>query len=249
MLLGNKNYLRNNSSKRKKSDPCLELALVYTCTFSLMIYLFIILPVSLLAEDELVRSHLQTLDVPVQVTRDVNPIQVLPARTLSSMYQQLGKSTMLPLFLHCHTLWFAKKIAHIFLNQSGLKSKQILTDSRSFNRAFWRLQVIFRKQWLVHLNFCACCDWLLLISRAFWWLQLSVSRADWFIWISALVIGHRNYLGFFWGISEPTELLWKMLPHHTLKCGWRANVWLASEPGRVLRIKGGVFPRSVCSHL
>lgn len=145
MLLGNKNYLRNNSSKRKKSDPCLELALVYTCTFSLMIYLFIILPVSLLAEDELVRSHLQTLDVPVQVTRDVNPIQVLPARTLSSMYQQLGKSTMLPLFLHCHTLRLAEKIAHIFINESGLNLKQIVTDSRSFTRAFWRLQVIVSK--------------------------------------------------------------------------------------------------------
>lgn len=91
------------------------------------------------------RSHLQTLDVPVQVTRDVNPIQVLPARTLSSMYQQLGKSTMLPLFLHCHTLRLAEKIAHIFLNESGLNLKQIVTDSRSFTRAFWRLQVIVSK--------------------------------------------------------------------------------------------------------
>ena len=47
--------------------------------------------VSLLAEDELVRSHLRKLDVPVKVTQNVGPIQVLPARTLSSMYQQLGK--------------------------------------------------------------------------------------------------------------------------------------------------------------
>jgi len=47
--------------------------------------------VSLLAEDEMVRTQLQKLDVPVQVTQHVNPIQVLPARTLSSMYQQLGK--------------------------------------------------------------------------------------------------------------------------------------------------------------
>ena len=165
------------------------------------------------------RSHLQTLDVPVQVTRDVNPIQVLPARTLSSMYQQLGKSMMLPLFLHCHTfLWLAEKIAHIFLNQSGLNLKQIVTDSRSFTRAFWRLRV-------------------------------SVSKADWFTWISALVINHRNSLGFFSGNSEPIELLWKKIPHHTLKCGWRANFGLASEPERVLWIKGGVFPRSVCSNL
>ena len=131
-------------------------------------YLFIIVPVSLLAEDELVRSHLQTLDVPVQVTRDVNPIQVLPARTLSSMYQQLGKSTMLPLFLHCHTLWLAEKLAQIFLNQSGLNRKQIVTDSRSFTCAFWRIQVIFFESWLVHLDFCACCDWWSLISRAFY---------------------------------------------------------------------------------
>ncbi|XP_073254168.1 phosphorylase b kinase regulatory subunit alpha, skeletal muscle isoform-like isoform X1 [Porites lutea] len=57
----------------------------------------VVVQVSLLAEDELVRSHLQTLDVPVQVTRDVNPIQVLPARTLSSMYQQLGKNAKLKL--------------------------------------------------------------------------------------------------------------------------------------------------------
>ena len=48
--------------------------------------------VSLLAEDELVRTQLRSLDVPVQVTQHLNPIQVLPARTLSSMYQQLGKN-------------------------------------------------------------------------------------------------------------------------------------------------------------
>ena len=51
--------------------------------------------VALLAEDELVRTHLQKLDVPVQVTQHVNPIQVLPARMLSSMYQQLGKGSFL----------------------------------------------------------------------------------------------------------------------------------------------------------
>lgn len=85
------------------------------------------------------------------------------------MYQQLGKSMMLPLFLHCHTfLWLAEKIAHIFLNQSGL-NKQIVTDSRSFTRALWRLQVI-------------------------------VSKADWFIWISArVVIGDRSFPALFDG--------------------------------------------------
>lgn len=55
------------------------------------IYLSLKWTVSLLAEDELVRSHLRKLDVPVKVTQNVGPIQVLPARTLSSMYQQLGK--------------------------------------------------------------------------------------------------------------------------------------------------------------
>lgn len=122
--------------QKKKKRPLFGIS---TCLYLYLFTddeLFIILPVSLLAEDELVRSHLQTLDVPVQVTRDVNPIQVLPARTLSSMYQQLGKSTMLPLFLHCHTLRLAEKIAHIFLNESGLNLKQIVTDSRSFTRAF-----------------------------------------------------------------------------------------------------------------
>ena len=49
---------------------------------------------ALLAEDELVRTHLQKLDVPVQVTQHVNPIQVLPARILSSMYQKLGKDRL-----------------------------------------------------------------------------------------------------------------------------------------------------------
>ena len=48
---------------------------------------------ALLAEDELVRTQLQKLDVPVQVTQHVNPIQVLPARILSSMYQKLGKDS------------------------------------------------------------------------------------------------------------------------------------------------------------
>lgn len=57
--------------------------------------------VSLLAEDELVRTQLRSLDVPVQVTQHLHPIQVLPARTLSSMYQQLGKNR------HCvqFSLW------------------------------------------------------------------------------------------------------------------------------------------------
>lgn len=57
----------------------------------------VVVQVSLLAEDELVRSHLRKLDVPVKVTQNVGPIQVLPARTLSSMYQQLGKNLKLDL--------------------------------------------------------------------------------------------------------------------------------------------------------
>ncbi|XP_078369919.1 phosphorylase b kinase regulatory subunit alpha, liver isoform-like isoform X2 [Oculina patagonica] len=57
----------------------------------------VVVQVSLLAEDELVRTQLRSLDVPVQVTQHVNPIQVLPARTLSSMYQQLGKNAKLKL--------------------------------------------------------------------------------------------------------------------------------------------------------
>lgn len=57
----------------------------------------VVVQVALLAEDELVRTHLQKLDVPVQVTQHVNPIQVLPARMLSSMYQQLGTNSKLKL--------------------------------------------------------------------------------------------------------------------------------------------------------
>ncbi|XP_020618815.1 phosphorylase b kinase regulatory subunit alpha, liver isoform-like [Orbicella faveolata] len=57
----------------------------------------VVVQVSLLAEDELVGTQLRNLDVPVQVTQNVNPIQVLPARTLSSMYQQLGKNSKLKL--------------------------------------------------------------------------------------------------------------------------------------------------------
>ena len=63
--------------------------------FQLHLYcVFKLLLVSLLAEDELVRTQLQRLDVPVQVTQHVNPLQVHPARTLSSMYQQLGENKL-----------------------------------------------------------------------------------------------------------------------------------------------------------
>lgn len=57
----------------------------------------VVVQVALLAEDELVRTQLQKLDVPVQVTQHVNPIQVLPARILSSMYQKLGNNSKLGL--------------------------------------------------------------------------------------------------------------------------------------------------------
>lgn len=57
----------------------------------------VVVQVSVLAEDELVRTQLQNLDVPVQVTQHVNPIQVLPARTLSAMYQRLGTNAKLKL--------------------------------------------------------------------------------------------------------------------------------------------------------
>ncbi|KAJ7372040.1 Phosphorylase b kinase regulatory subunit alpha [Desmophyllum pertusum] len=57
----------------------------------------VVVQVSLLAEDELVRTQLRSLDVPVQVTQHVNPIQILPARALSSMYQQLGTNAKLKL--------------------------------------------------------------------------------------------------------------------------------------------------------
>ena len=69
-----------NLSLKKAKEICCRLVLLFK------------IPVSLLAEDELVRTQLRTLDVPVQVTQHLNPIQVLPARTLSSMYQQLGKN-------------------------------------------------------------------------------------------------------------------------------------------------------------
>ncbi|XP_032231174.1 phosphorylase b kinase regulatory subunit alpha, liver isoform isoform X3 [Nematostella vectensis] len=52
----------------------------------------VVVQVALLAEDDNVRAQLSLLEVPVQVVRQVHPIQVLPAHVLSTTYQQLGKN-------------------------------------------------------------------------------------------------------------------------------------------------------------
>lgn len=46
---------------------------------------------ALLAEDEAIREFLVELDAPVQLIREVQPIQILPAHVLGLIYQQLGK--------------------------------------------------------------------------------------------------------------------------------------------------------------
>lgn len=51
--------------------------------------------VCLLAEDKDVCNQLQRLDVPVgEVASQSDPVQVLPANRLSSLYQQLGELTL-----------------------------------------------------------------------------------------------------------------------------------------------------------
>ena len=47
-------------------------------------------PVALVAENEDIRRLLLEMDVPVQTTTEVQPIEVLPASELSKAYQQLG---------------------------------------------------------------------------------------------------------------------------------------------------------------
>jgi hypothetical protein len=51
--------------------------------------------VALLAEDEGIRELLVELDAPVQLIREVQPIQVLPAHVLGLTYQQLGMDGIL----------------------------------------------------------------------------------------------------------------------------------------------------------
>ena len=75
---------------------------------------------ALLAEDELVRTQLQKLDVPVQVTQHVNPIQVLPARILSSMYQKLGKDSLTVLVVAYISNCLLNQIDQLNLNKSFL---------------------------------------------------------------------------------------------------------------------------------
>ena len=89
---------------------------------------------ALLAEDELVRTQLQKLDVPVQVTQHVNPIQVLPARILSSMYQKLGKDSL--------TVLVVAYISNCPLNQIDQ-----LNINKSFLAAGYRTrtQVVIRR--------------------------------------------------------------------------------------------------------
>ncbi|XP_031550918.1 phosphorylase b kinase regulatory subunit alpha, liver isoform-like isoform X2 [Actinia tenebrosa] len=55
----------------------------------------VVVQVALLAEDEAIRELLVELEVPVQLIREVQPIQILPAHVLGQIYQQLGKCSQL----------------------------------------------------------------------------------------------------------------------------------------------------------